>query len=302
MWKMHRPTGRVRATNIRVLPYVFVAPAVLLVSAVSFLPLLLTAHQSVYTTENYGIGHFAGWSNFTRFFTELNGASILANSLILVVGTLLVTLPLGVALALILNQRIPFRTALRTILLLPWFVSSLATAMLWGWILNGYFTPLARVLGAIGIRMPNATADASFAMPSLVIANSWHQYPLVLVFVLAALNTVPSDVLEAARVDGATYLQRLRWITLPMIKNTLLVSSVLTTLNTFNNATLVFLMTGGGPSGSTTTMSLMVFLEGFRFYRTGIAAAIAVLCFIVNLVFSLAFIRVLRTSDAGATR
>jgi ABC-type sugar transport system permease subunit len=83
-------------------------------------------------------------------------------------------------------------------------------------------------------------------MPALIVANVWHSYPLVMVFVLAALQTVPAELYEAARIDGASAWQRFRLITLPMVRNTTLVVLVLTTLHTFNNVTMVFIMTGGG--------------------------------------------------------
>jgi ABC-type sugar transport system permease subunit len=136
-------------------------------------------------------------------------------------------------------------------------------------------------------------------MPALIMANVWHSYPLVMIFVLAALQTVPAELYEAARIDGAGAWQRFRMITLPLVMNTTIVVLVLTTLHTFNNVTMVFIMTGGGPVGTTETLALRVFLEEFKYFHTGIAAAAAVVIFSLNMVFSLAYIRVLRSEKTN---
>jgi multiple sugar transport system permease protein len=115
-----------------------------------------------------------------------------------------------------------------------------------------------------------------------------------MVFVLAALQTVPTDLIEAARIDGASGWDRFWHVTFPLIRNTALVALVLTSLHAFKNVELILVMTGGGPLGETQTMAFKVFQEGFRFYRTGIAAAGAVSIFVINIAFTLAFVKVLR--------
>jgi multiple sugar transport system permease protein len=142
--------------------------------------------------------------------------------------------------------------------------------------------------------MPMVVTNPTFAMPALVLANAWHQYPMVMVFVLAALQTIPQELVEASRIDGATAWQHFRLVTMPLISNTILVSVILTAMHTFNNASIVFIMTGGGPLGLTETLATRVFIEGFKLFRTGPASAIAVLCFAANVVLALTFIRVLR--------
>ena len=279
------------------LPYGFFLPAFALVMMVSFLPLFYALRQSLYKSNYLDLGTFVGVGNFTSFFTQLHGPTIIWQSLTFVGGSLLLTMPLGIGLALLLNLEFPLRNAFRVILVTPWLVSSVVTAMLWAWLLNGDFGPISPWIAALGGDMPTAVTSLQFAMPALVVANCWHLYPLVLVLVLAALQTIPADLHEAALVDGATPWQRFRLITIPLISNTILVALVLCTLNTFNNAALVFVMTGGGPIDTTRTLALSAFLEGFKFYRIGLASAIAVICFAFNAIFTLLYIRVLLTSD-----
>jgi multiple sugar transport system permease protein len=206
----------------------------------------------------------------------------------------LVAVPLGFVLAICLNQAIPFRGFFRTVLILPWLVSSLASALLWLWILNADFGPLAFIVESLGGKMPAVLSNERLAMPFVILANAWTAYPLIMVFVLAALQTVPSDLIEAARIDGASAWNRFWYVVFPQIKNTTLVALVLTTLHAFKNVELILVLTGGGPMGATQTMAFKVFQEGFRFYRTGIAAAGAVTIFAINIMFTMAFIRVLR--------
>lgn len=278
----------------RLMPFGFFLPAFLFVAAVSFVPLLYALTQSFRAAHHHGMGAWVGIGNYLRFFEESKGFTALAQSFIFVAGTVAVAVPLGFALACALNRPIRFRSFFRTVLILPWLVSNLVVALLWAWLLNGNFSPLVHLLGQFGLTLPNATTSAALAMPALIIANVWHSYPLVMIFVLAALQTVPAELYEAARIDRASAWQRFRLITLPSVKNTTVVVLVLTTLHTFNNVTMVFIMTGGGPVGATETLALRVFLEEFKYLHTGIAAAAAVVIFSLNMLFSLAYIRVLR--------
>ena len=283
-----------RVFGARLRPFLFFMPAFALVAAVSFVPLGYAIVQSFFKADYLELGTFNGLSNYAVFLFTESGLVAIRNSLVYTVGTLVVAMPLGFALALCLNQSIPFRGFFRTVLILPWLVSSLASALLWLWILNADFGPLSYLLETVGIRMPPVLSNESLAMPFVVLANAWTAYPLIMVFVLAALQTVPNELMEAARIDGAGGWNRFWHVTFPLIRNTTLVALVLTSLHAFKNVELILVMTGGGPLGATQTMAFKVFQEGFRFYRTGIAAAGAVSIFFINIVFTLAFIRVLR--------
>ena len=281
------------------LPYGFFLPAFLLVAAVSFVPLGYAIQQSFHAADYMGMGRFVGLQNYSRFLGDGQGWRNLWQAFVFVAGSVAIALPLGFALACALNRPIRFRGLFRTILILPWLVSNLVVALLWAWMLNAQFGPVAYLVSQLGGTLPNAVTSPALAMPALIIANVWHSYPLVMIFVLAALQTVPAELYEAARIDGASAWNRFKLITLPMVRNTTLVVLVLTTLHTFNNVTMVFIMTGGGPVGVTETLALRVFLEEFKYYQTGIASAAAVIIFALNLLFSLVYIRVLRGENTA---
>jgi len=283
-------SGRRRAQ-----PYLFFYPAFLLVAAVSFVPLFYALRQSVYSADYLTTGGFVGLSNYTELLLHGGGLAAIGVSLTFVVGSLLLTVPLGVGLALLLNRPIRFSTFFRTVLLLPWIISQLVTGLLWLWLYDGRLGPVADAVQGLGLSFSGPLTDPDWALPSLILTNTWHSYPLVMIFTLAALQTIPRETLEAARIDAPSAWRRFRHVTLPLIRNTVLVALVLSTLHTFNTVTTVLVMTGGGPVGATEVLALKVFKEGFQFYRMEIAAAAAVVIFALNIVFTLAYIRVLRS-------
>jgi multiple sugar transport system permease protein len=290
----HRSASIVRHAQ----PYLFFYPSFLLVAAVSFLPMFYAVRQSLHAASYLEIGPFVGLANYVDLLTHGGGLWNIQTSIIFVLGSLALTMPLGIGLALLLNQHIRFRTVFRTILIVPWIVSQLVTGLLWMWLYDGRVGPLAHALRQLGLNVSGPLTDVDWAMPSLILANTWHSYPLVMVFTLAALQTIPSEVGEAARIDAASAWHRFWHVTLPLIKSTVLVALVLTTLHTFNTVTTILIMTGGGPVGVTEVLALRVFKEGFQFYRMEVASTAAVVIFVLNIVFSLAYIRVLRAERA----
>ena len=267
-------------------------PAFALVAAVSFFPLFYAIRQSLHRADYLELGAFVGLRNFVTLFAAGGGLHFLSVSLLFVAGTLALAVPLGIGLALLLARPIRFRTAFRLVLAFPWVVSELVTGYLWMWFYDGRLGPLAGLFSRFGLANP--LNDPHTALAGVVLANSWRAYPLVMIFTLAALQTVPVDVQEAARLDTINEWQRLRYVTLPLIRSSVLVALVLTTLHSFNSVTLVLAMTGGGPVGATDVLGMRVFSEAFQFYRMDVACTIAVVIFGLNILASAAFIRVLR--------
>ena len=280
-------------------PYLMFAPAFLLIASVSIVPIGYAIVQSFFRSNNLRLGRFIGSANYDDFFAAGSGLETVVNSLVYVAGTILIAVPLGFTLAVVLSRPIPFRGAFRTILILPWLVSNLVGALLWSWLGNPQYGVAPYLLRQIGLTMPNIITDPTAAMASVIVASAWASTPLVMVFVLAALQTVPTDLLEAARIDGASAPRRFWKITLPMVRNTTMMAIVLTSLHAFKSVEIVLVMTSGGPNGSTETMSLKVFQEAFTLLRIGVGSAGAVGIFVMNLLFTMAFIRVLKTEHGA---
>ncbi len=236
-----------------------------------------------------------GLQNYADYVIESNGIGSILNSLIFVAGTLAIAMPLGVALAVLLSKPIPLRGFLRTVLILPWLVSNIVGGLLWGWLTNPQFGLAPWLLASVGITLPNAISDPVGAMGAVIVASAWSAFPLVMVFMLAALQTVPVELQEAAAIDGATAWLRFRHVTFPLVRNTAMVALILTSLQAFKSVDIVLVMTGGGPNGATETMALRVFNSAFRLLNMGVGSAGAVMVFAINILFTIAFVRVLRT-------
>jgi multiple sugar transport system permease protein len=287
------PTARSR---IRVVlqPYAFITPAILLVLGVSFYPVLFAVRRSLYATRYLELGKFIGLENYTQFLGRGTGWHNIANSLVYTGASLCVALPLGFALALALNRSLPCRAAIRTVLILPWIVSQTIVALLWGWLLNPNYGPVSYLAGVWFLRRLDIYGTPEWAMAGVVLANVWQSYAFPMVLLLAALQTIPPEVVEAARVDGASAWSTFWRITVPLVRPTFLITAIMLTLHYFNMVTLVFTLTGGGPVGATETLSVRVFNEAFVFHNLGFASMVGVIIFLLNLIFSLSYIRVLQ--------
>lgn len=269
-------------------------PAFALVVAVSFFPLFYAIRQSLHAADYLELGPFVGLNNFVTLFTEGGGFHYLKVSIAFVVGSLLVTLPLGVGLAVLLTRPVRYQAAFRMILTFPWVVSELVTGYLWMWFFDGRLGPLGGFFAQLGLGTVGILTNPDTALGAVIVANAWHAYPLVMVFTLAALQTVPVEVREAARLDTRSEWETFRYVTFPLIRGAIMVAAVLTTLRTFNGVTLIVAMTGGGPVGATDTLGMRVFVEAFQFYRMEVACAIALVIFAMNILASILFVRVLR--------
>ena len=185
------------------------------------------------------------------------------------------------------------RAVYRTLLVLPWVVAQVATALLWSWMVNPHYGPVVYLLQTLGFGAPNLLGDKDQAMWAMVVAAVWRSFPFGMLLLLAALQTVPRDIYEAAEVDGAIGWRSLWYLTLPLIKSTLLVTVIILTLSYFNLIELPYILTGGGPVGTTEVMSVQLYREAFLMHNVGYSSAIAVYIFIFNIVFSLLYIRLL---------
>lgn len=282
----------------KVLPYLFLAPALALMLSVSVYPIGYAIDRSLHETDYLMRGPFIGLENYTGFFAFEGGATSLINSLVYCIGTLVLALPFGFLLAILLNRPLPMRTAIRTVLILPWIVSQTIVALLWSWILNPDFGPIPYVVEAsLGARIA-VFGDPNLAMLGVILANLWHSYPLALVLMLAALQGIPQDLYEAAKIDGAGAWKTFRRITLPLVSPTLLITTIMLTLHYFNMVTLIWTITGGGPISATETLSVRLFNEAFVNQNLGIASAIGVIIAALNVAFSLSYIRLLRQEQA----
>lgn len=273
----------------------FLLPTLVYVLAVTFYPAIYAIGVSLHTTKYLVLGAFVGIEHYREFFADATGRNNIVQSLVYMGASVAIAMPLGLGLAILLNRRIRFRAFFRGAIIVPWLISQVATGLLWGWLVNPQFGPVPYVLLELsGVRF-GFLGDPSQAMATLVLSNVWRSFALPTLLFLAALQSVPREMLEAAVVDGAGHARRFWHIVLPVIRNTVLVAFILLTLQYFNMVTLPLVLTGGGPVGATDVMTLRVYREGFQFYRVDMACTVAVVVFALNLVFSLAYLKVLKS-------
>jgi multiple sugar transport system permease protein len=295
------PEAAARERREARLGLLLIAPTVLILSAVIVYPLLSAISlslQSVYTPTLEG--HWVGLANYRELLAGGDFAAALLTTIIWTVGTLTLQIGLGVGMALLLHQNILFRSLARSLVLFPYFLSTVVAVLVWRWLFNDLYGVINHALLAAGIiaapvnwlgAMPNA-------MASIIIVGAWKFFPFVVIAVLARLQTIPEALYEAARIDGAGPVARFFDITLPQLRDVLGIVILLRTVWDFKEFDLIFLMTGGGPVNGTRTLPLIVYQQAFGLNQMGMAAAYAVAMMLVMLVFMLAYLRQARKAEA----
>jgi multiple sugar transport system permease protein len=284
--------GRMRMQ--RALPLAFLAPALLLVALVNFFPALYGFATSLFETSYAKRVAFVGLDQYARLVADERALAAIGNALTYVAVSVSLALGIGLGLALLLSRPWPLAGVFRTILLAPWVISQTVTALLWGWMLNPLYGPASYALGQLGLASFDLLGTPATALPTVVAINVWHAFPLPMILSLAALQTIPVELIEAARMDGATRLQVFRHVTLPALKRTLMMAAMSLTIYCFAQVTLIYTLTGGGPLGRTETISVLAFKYAFVDWQLGYAAALGTIIFALNVIFGVAYLRVLR--------
>ncbi|MEE4277276.1 MAG: sugar ABC transporter permease [Halieaceae bacterium] len=279
-----------------------IAPSVMIFAAVIVYPLLAAIYLSLFDLYTPTLeGGFVGLSNYSELLARGEFWVSLRNTLLWTLGTLSLQLLFGVAMALMLHQNIWFRSLARSLILFPYFVSTVVAVLVWRWLFNDLYGILNHLL--IGAGVMDMPADYLGAMPnamiSLVLVGAWKYFPFVVIAVLARLQTIPDSLYEAARIDGAGAVARFFDVTLPQLREVLLVIVLLRAIWDFKEFDLIFLLTGGGPVISTQTLSLLVYKEAFALNQMGMAAAHAVVMMLIMLAFMLLYIRRSRAGEGS---
>jgi len=255
-------------------------PALLLLAVVVALPVLRVVQLSLYHVElHQGIVlRWAGAAQFSRTWLDTRWWATLLNTAVFTCCSVALEMVLGVVFALLLHRRFRGRGVVRSLVMLPWVLPTAVMALAWSWIFNDSFGVLNDLLGRVGIlSAPVAWLGAPHtAMITLVVADVWKTTPFVMLIVLAGLQGIPEQVLEAARVDGLTAGQRLWKVVLPLLTPSLLVALAFRAIQAYGAFDLPYVMTGGGPGGTTETVSLYAYHNYFRYLDFGYGSAVAV--------------------------
>lgn len=281
-------------TRYALLGAMLIAPTVLIFCAVIVYPLISAIYLSlfqIYTPTQEG--GFVGFANYRELLASGEFWRSLVNTLIWTVGTLTLQIVFGVGMALLLNQNLWFRALARSLVLFPYFVSTVVAVLVWRWLFNDLYGILNHFIMMAGLSdMPlDWLGSMPNAMISVIFVGAWKYFPFVVIAVLARLQTIPESLYEAARIDGAGPISRFFDVTLPQLKGVLTVIILLRAIWDFKEFDLIYLLTGGGPVISTQTLSLLVYKEAFSLNEMGSASAYAVAMMLVMLVFMVVYIR-----------
>jgi multiple sugar transport system permease protein len=267
-----------------------VAPTVLLVAALILYPAFFTLWLSLQRRELFAAsGTFIGLGNFTYLLAHWEFWQSFQNGVVFAAGSVALQTVLGVGLALLLNRRFVGRGFARSVLLFPYLVPSVVGILVLRWMLNDLYGIVNAWLLQLGlVAAPVAWfGRPGWAMLSLIGINTWMFYPFVMLCVLARLQSIPPELYEAARVDGAGPLAQLWSITLPQIRGTLAIVVLVRTLWMFNKFDTVWLTTQGGPFGTTQTLPVLAYVRAFSLYELGRGAAVGILlCGMLGVVFA----------------
>ncbi|MFF3763331.1 carbohydrate ABC transporter permease [Streptomyces sp. NPDC001922] len=275
-------------------------PALIFTVLVTQLPFVATLVISTFQWNivRPGDRHFTGLSNYTFVFTDERLRHAVLNTVVLTASVVALSVLLGLGLALLLDRRFLGRGLARTLLIAPFLVMPVAAALLWKHalynpdygLLNGTLNAVYRLFGAEN--GPTVDWVSNFPMPALVIALVWQWTPFMMLILLAGLQAQPGDVLEAARVDGASALQIFRYITLPHLRQYIELGIVLGSIFVVQTFDAVFTITQGGPGSQTTNLPYEIYLTMFRKFEYGQAAAAGVVVVIGSIVIATFALRV----------
>lgn len=242
-------------------------------------------------------GDFVGLTHYGSLLRDPRFHESARITVVFTISTCVATYGCGLAAALLLNKRFFGRAIVGSGLLIPWTMPLVVVAVVWGWLLDYQFGAVNYVLREIGLitRSIGFLTDPDIALWSVGIAQVWRLTPLAMVMLLAALKAIPLDLYEAAEIDGANRWQAFRHVTLPGVRSTTIALVLLLSIWAFGRAfTILFIMTGGGPSAATETLVVQTYLEAFRNFRLERASALGTIVLGVSFLLTLLYLRVQR--------
>lgn len=272
----------------------FVAPALLVIAVFFFLPVLAALGLSLTDFDLYALAdranlRFIGASNYLRLLQTPLFWKALGNTLLFVVVGVPLSITVSLGAALLLNSAVARGQALfRTALFAPVVTTLVAVAVIWTYLFHTRYGLINYVLGWIGIHPVDWLGDPHWAMPAIILFAVWKNFGYNMVILLAALQSIPGDLYEASRIEGATASQQLRFVTLPSLAPTLSLVTTLTLAGYFQLFAEPYVMTQGGPLQSTLSVLYFVYEEGFKWWNLGSASAAAFLLFLLIFAFTLA--------------
>ncbi len=284
--------------------WAFAAPALLIITVFFFVPVLAALAVSLTDFDLYALAdirnlRFVGLHNYWRLLHTPDFWRALTNTAYFVVVGVPLSLAASLATALLVNSRLAYLAGLfRTALFAPVVTTLVAVAVVWRYLLHTRYGLINYALAHLGIHPIDWLGDPHWALPAIILFAVWKNFGYNMVIFLAALQSIPADLYEAARLDGASLWQEFGRITLPMLRPTLLLVSILTMAGYFQLFAEPYVMTQGGPLQSTVSVLYFMYEEGFKWWNLGSASAVAFLLFLMILAVTALQVRLTRDAQA----
>ncbi|MDR3496392.1 MAG: sugar ABC transporter permease [Ancalomicrobiaceae bacterium] len=271
-------------------PWLYASPAALLIVAVMLMPLAIGvsyAFRNILLLDPSS-GDYIGFDHFIEVWRDASFWNALTNTVMWTVISVALQFVFGLGLALLLNRPFAGRGLVQALVFLPWAVPTFLSGLNWAWLFNPVVGPIPHWLTAVGIMSTpaNILSDPAHAMWGPIVAIVWWGIPFFAITLLAALQSIPKDVYEAAAIDGAGPMVRFWTITVPYLAPTMLITVMLRAVWIANAADLIVVMTRGGPADSTQILASYIFTQAFQALDFGYASAIAVVLLVLLLIYS----------------
>jgi multiple sugar transport system permease protein len=273
-------------------PLLYIAPSFLLAFLIISYPIIDLIRLSINDVSSFGdLQGFIGLLNYQDVFEDELFFEVLLRTLYWTVAVVLGTVIISVPIALALNEDFYGKGIARTIIMLPWAISLAMTAVIWKWILNPDYGMLNHLLLNLGLIEENIgwLADASTAFPIQIFIGILVSIPFTISILMGGLTSIPTDIYEAAYLDGSSYWTRLRTLTLPLLKPFINIAVVLNVIYVFNSFPIIWILTEGGPSNSTDILPTYLYKMAFQYGEIGLAAAVSMIMLTLLLMFTFVY-------------
>jgi raffinose/stachyose/melibiose transport system permease protein len=291
------PSAKETRDQLRFLPWIFLAPALVIYSVVVVYPMLFSVYLSFFRWDGVAPKKiFVGFQNYVTLLTHNEVFWIaLKNNAIWLTAALLVPTSIGLSLALLLNSRFRGSHIFRSIFYFPAVLSLAVVGLIWTWIYHPDLGLANQLLDALGLKFlkRNWLSDPQIAIYPVILAATWNAVGLPLLLFLAGLQTIPAELHEAAKVEGASRLQRFWHVTFPLLRETTLIVLAITSINALKAYDIIYAMTNGGPANRTQLLSTWMYFLTYNYNEVGLGTAIAVVLFSLTLIFAIPYIRLM---------
>lgn len=286
----------------RNLKWVYILPALLFVLVMMLFPILYTVWISFYEWSMSAITPpaFVGFANYIALFKDERFLDALFNTFYFTVVALIAEVVLGLAIAVLLNRSFKGKNIAKTLFLLPMVATPVAMGLVWMLIYEPTIGAANTILKTIGIHPQLFLASMTQVVPSLIVVDIWQWTPMVALILMAGLSTLPADPYESADVDGATAWKKFVHITLPLLKPTLIIATMLRLIDVLKTFDIIYATTQGGPNFKSETLNIYSYVLGFQYFKLGSASALLVIFFLIVMALTLLLIWMRKRLEAAS--